>query len=597
MNNNSKICPRTDARVTFVADEANLLTRFDVQRRLGELQAEAENVGDGALASAARVEGNVLAMFENERSLSRSFANLRQYIFDTDVEYLRERAQATLNLRAQARYLHAIALLTSRHDDANSAVDALIDALRQARLVRGDPSQTAEAFNQLRDLYPLLFRLARRARAQRRVLEEAIEFITSDNEGYVHAKTRVFRTVLAEVTLKQSEARRLRDASLAILFAARGGDHGEIVATAEAGRRLADKLGEPHTPWLQAEARALEAKLEYNNHPMLVQMIGVRLLRIYQLLADEERVLATIEHNRIAAANMEYQTHTFTLDDEGASEQRYREYARDVYQQHGPGGALSSVALGQAFPRVNDIRVNIERMEAQGIGSFRQIAQVIVSADERIIAENPQGRAFDEQYDIAWTLTARVHGIMMEEWLAAGLTLDDVESMLRGSWLGRDEDGCEPNDLVDLLMPCFRLYFAVLDDDHWMRVPALDSLVMRFEALVRKLARLVGVPHVRATGGENRVLVEHAGLRLLEHKRIATVVGEDLIEYAKHTLMRDPEGLRDRVGHALLHRGGYRLDDLHAMFILYLRFAALAVGDEDVTPNSASTGVEETGAA
>jgi hypothetical protein len=215
-------------------------------------------------------------------------------------------------MRAQARYLHAIALLTSRHDDANSAVDALIDALRQARLVRGDPSQTAEAFNQLRDLYPLLFRLARRARAQRRVLEEAIEFITSDNEGYVHAKTRVFRTVLAEVTLKQSEARRLRDASLAILFAARGGDHGEIVATAEAGRRLADKLGEPHTPWLQAEARALEAKLEYNNHPMLVQMIGVRLLRIYQLLADEERVLATIEHNRIAAANMEYQTHTFT---------------------------------------------------------------------------------------------------------------------------------------------------------------------------------------------------------------------------------------------------------------------------------------------
>jgi hypothetical protein len=574
---NDNIRPRADDRVTSEADRANFRTRFDVQRRLGEIQAEADAAGDGALGSAARVEQNVLVIFEDESSLSRLGADFSRYVFPSDVEYLRERAQSSQNLRAKARYQHAVAMLTNRHDDANAAVDALLDALRHVRSVAKDSPDAADAFNQLVDLFPMAFRLARRARALRRVLDEAIEFIASENEGYVHAKTRIFRTILADYRLELSDAQRLRGPSLASLAAAAGGDHGEIIATAEAGRRIADRLGEPHGPWLQAEAQALEANLGYNNHPMLVQQIGVRLLRIYQLLGDEPRAAATIERNRAAAANMEYQTHTFTLDDGGASEEQYRSYAHMVFDRYGSGGALSTVALGPAFPKVADVRANVERMEVEGIGVFEQIAQVIVSADERIIAENPPDRTFDRQYDIAWTMAVRAHGLMMEEWLAAGLTLDDIECILRGSWLGRDEGGEEPNDLVDLLMPCFRLYLAVLDDDHWMRVPALDSLVMRFEALVRKLARLLGVPHVRATGGENRVLVEHAGLRLLEHPRVASVVGEDLMKFAKHTLMREPEGLRDRVGHALLHRGDYGLDHVHAMFLLYLRFAALAL--------------------
>jgi hypothetical protein len=451
-------------------------------------------------------------------------------------------------------------------------------------MVQGAPRDVAEAFNELVDLYPMAFRLSRRARALNRVLDEAIRFIASDSEKFVHAKTRVFRSVMADVRLEESAARRLQDPSLVIVLGARGGDPGEIVATAEAGRRLADRLGEEHTPWLEAEARALEAKLEYNQHPMLVQMIGTRLLRIYQLLGDDARLSATIERNRTAAANMEYQTVTFGLDDEGASEDAYRELARAVYAERGPAGALAAIASGRTFPEVSAVRANVERLEAEGVGTFRNLAHTIVSADERIIAEDPPDRQFDEQYDIAWTLTAQISGMMLEEFLKSGLTLYDVEAFLRGSWLASDEGGEEPNDLVDLLMPCLRLYLTVLDDDHEMRVPARDSLVMRFESLVRKLARLLGIPHVRATGGENRVLVEHAGLRLIEHPRINAVVGEDLVEFTKHTLLRPPEGLRDRVGHALLHRGGYRLVDFHAMFILYLRFAVLEIGQSEAAP-------------
>lgn len=426
--------PRCNERVSSAADAINNRNHFDTLRRLQEISSEAEAAGDEEIASAARVEYNVLLTFEDENSLSRFGSDLRSHLLASDVDYLRERARDTANYRVRAQHLYAVASLTNRHDDANAGVDAMLDALRHARSVRGEREELAEAFDWLRDLYPLAFRLARRARALRSVIDEAIEFIASDGDGFVHVKARVFCTIVTNYRLEAADVQRLRDPSLALIFAARAGYHGDIEAVAGAGRRLADRLVEAHTPWLEAEAHALEAKRQSNSQPMLVQMIGVRLLRIYQILGDEGRVSATIERNRAAAAAVEYETFTFELEDGAASEQRYRAYARSMYARFGVAGALAAIAGSPVFPKVIEIRANVERMEAEGIGTFRQLAQTIVSADERIIAENPPDRPFYEQYDIAWTLVSRGHGIMLEEYLAAGLTLDAIESScaLRG---------------------------------------------------------------------------------------------------------------------------------------------------------------------
>ena len=64
----------------------------------------------------------------------------------------------------------------------------------------------------------------------------------------------------------------MRDASIRLIYDARG-EHGDVISVATSGRRLADRVGEPHAPWLEAEAKALQARLEYNQHPMLVQML------------------------------------------------------------------------------------------------------------------------------------------------------------------------------------------------------------------------------------------------------------------------------------------------------------------------------------
>lgn len=87
---------------------------------------------------------------------------------------------------------------------------------------------------------------------------------------------------------------------------------------------------------------------------------------------------------------------------------------------------------------------------------------------------------------------------------------------------------------------------------------------------LRDNARHLRVSHARSitTDRGKRPLIEHAGLELLDREHMIEVAGADVVAFAKHTLLRAFEGLRDRVGHAILHSGDYGLLDLYAMVLL-----------------------------
>jgi len=577
-NANEPCTPEGSPDLAKLMDDAGILDHFDIERTLHALQTAAtaeENVG---LASAVRCEANVYSIFRDEGTFKRHADGIASYLYATDLPYLRERAAATPNPLARARYLHATVSLTKRQDDGRAAVDAMIAALRTARSVT-DPAFQAEAFHELIGLYPLAFALGSRYRYTDPILDEAIEFLDGPDSPYINAKTRLFILIVRKVRFSDTYARRLRSASLRLPAEAYG--DGAVSTVAAAARSLADRLGEPHTAWLEAEAAGHEAKLRYNQHPMLVQMVAQRLVRIYQLLGDETRALSAIERGRSAGAAIEYTTVTVEIDDAEESERIYRDNAKKIYAKLGPLGSLAWLATNKIFPKVDAVRTSMTAMEAKGIVSFRKIATTYVSADERVLAEDPPSHAFDEQYDIAWTLAVNANALFLDEFLAAGLTLNDVNEFLCGSWFASEiGDGLAGNDLLALLIPPLRLLFAVFERDDELRIPALDSLVMRVETMLRKLAQLLRIPHVRATDRGRRPLLEYADLKLLEHARMQAVAGNDLVAFAKHTLLRAPEGLRPRIAHGLLKRADYRMIDLYAMLLLYLRFAVVSIPDD-----------------
>jgi hypothetical protein len=170
------------------------------------------------------------------------------------------------------------------------------------------------------------------------------------------------------------------------------------------------------------------------------------------------------------------------------------------------------------------------------------------------------------------------------------IRLDDLERHLQESWIGREEDvsygGGEkmPNDLVRLIVAGLRLYVQVYTDeaDPDAIIPALGTLTLRIEAVIRKFARLLGVPDSRTVDdGHGNPVTKVAGIELLGHPRIVEKCGEDLIAFAKHTLDRRPEGLRDRIGHAILHADQYRALDLDAVLLLLLRLTGIKIEGND----------------
>ena len=131
--NGAAAAPRQDDRVTRLIDDGVGLNAFTVLRELDAIATTARENADLTLERAAHCEANVLTIFEDANSLSRFGPELQRYLNESDIPYLRERAAATADPPARARYTHAVVKMTNRHDDGLAAVDAAMDALRAAR--------------------------------------------------------------------------------------------------------------------------------------------------------------------------------------------------------------------------------------------------------------------------------------------------------------------------------------------------------------------------------------------------------------------------------------------------------------------------------
>jgi hypothetical protein len=574
-------------------DGASELESLNVRFRLNEISKEADKLQNGVLLAAIRIERAIFTTFENRRAFDNWSAALCTMLTPDDLDYVKGRAATTTNPRAKTRYLHAIAAITLRHDDGQIAAQSYIDAIEHYH--DAFQASAAESFHALLDIIPLGYVVARRYKRADALKSVVIEFLLDDLEMASHVKAKIFITAINESWFTAEEAAKLKEFSLVLPGAVRGGDDGEITAAAAAGMRLAERLGEPRRLWQAAEARALEARLDYKSHPMLVEVIGTKLFRLYQLLGEEENRQNLIAQMREARAQIDYQTISFKPEGLDTAIKDFEEKARAMVAEHGPRWTLLWLSANkELLPSVARLEEQMDEMAAEGIGSFRQFATMIVSGDERLLARDDAGdgtsdHQFNEQYGIFWQFSSVLPFLVFMTQLIRGgeLRPEHFEQQLAQSWMGRQESiaygGGEmmPNDLVALLMISMRAYCMLLTEEvpSEFLVPTLDSVVLKFEAILRKLARLLGITHLKATTGQGRPLMEVAGLELLENERVIEVCGDDLIAYATYTLERKPEGLRDRIGHAILHLDQYNPTDLHAVVQLVLRFASVEVPD------------------
>jgi len=106
---------------------------------------------------------------------------------------------------------------------------------------------------------------------------------------------------------------------------------------------------------------------------------------------------------------------------------------------------------------------------------------------------------------------------------------------------------------------------------------------MRFEAVLRKLARIVGAADTKELKDESgRLVTEVLGINaVLGQPRVQETLGEDLLGLVRRTLLGQDEGLRHSVGHAVKHLSDYSAFTAHSLVFLLLRLAMVQIEPHD----------------
>ena len=554
-----------------------------VKWRLGLAKRSADEKRDTTLGAAIAAEGNALLFFTDVNSLPAAIADVRAWFDLSMIAYLTRRRDETTQPRLRARYAHVVASHAKRNEEGLRAVNAYVAALEHYRaLEANDP---AEAVTALIDLAPLAVMVARKYRARERVTPSLIALMGTRDATL---RRKVLDLLITDQATSKETLEAVRDAVFATLSQmAAWSELKDTDAVARLGIRLDARLKRnDREPWLRALADVYrDVILRAPVHPLVKTNAARRAALIFQELGDVDARSTMLRFQReFTGQGLEYHTFNADLDEKGYIAASLRVRLTAAFEQGGPLGVLAYIGLSADFmaPARWGHQMQ-EQLEKAGTSTFSLMASTEAYAvDARMIGsdadvEARRDRLAWEQYRLAWLYVSYAMVVAAEEYVVNGqIRFEDFRVLLQQSWIGEREAEPQPNDLVVLLVAALRAYCAIYtqeqDDDAMVLVT--DSLVLRFEAVLRKLARRLGVPDwVQRKDGTNLV-DEVAGLpALLSNERIVNYLGQDLHVYAKYTLMSIDEGLRDKVAHAATHATDYNVNNLSALIVLVLRLA------------------------
>lgn len=164
-----------------------------------------------------------------------------------------------------------------------------------------------------------------------------------------------------------------------------------------------------------------------------------------------------------------------------------------------------------------------------------------------------------------------------------------IEFLKNNTWYGQDltylnADGqLEGFDWIKLLSPSLFSFFAQSEidikqnkDDTTGYILAIDSLVIKFEGLLREFSRLIGAQtiEIKESGTQERISFE----KLLDNEKLKNIMPEDDIAFLKFLFTTEGMNLRNNIAHCF-----YKARDYWAGTMFLLIAALLKLGHYKLT--------------
>lgn len=157
-----------------------------------------------------------------------------------------------------------------------------------------------------------------------------------------------------------------------------------------------------------------------------------------------------------------------------------------------------------------------------------------------------------------------------------------INFLKNNSWYGKDFTYLDTNnevqgfDWIELLSPSLQSFFVQTEIDiktnkHHSQgyILAIDSLVLKFEGLLRELSRMIGAQtiEIKVDGTQERISFE----KLLENEKIKALIPEDDIAYFKFLFLSDGMNLRNNVAHSFYTTKKYTSATMLLLIVALLR--------------------------
>ena len=567
--------PQTESTISSIAELGGVVDRLgadqilEVHVQLGHAYEAATKAADSNLQTAIRAEGLVLELFAQPNNLKAAIAERRSSFTKDELAYLKRRRLETQSTSMRARYGHALAWATKRFDIGEQAAQAYVDAVEEA-VTFSDPIERERA---LRRLAPLAMEVGKRYRKLPATVAALLHAIPA---AKAVLRLEILSLLVPESRLDNEQRKPLREPLFLTIAELAGTSLLEkMLEAARLGIRLDAKLGnEDPSEWHRALLEGLKRTIASGEHPLLRERAAQQ--------------AALVMQRALALNALPEFSHSEPIDAEGTFAEAIRTSLDSRLPEFGEIGLLAYLGLSMQFmPQLQHAREALEKQRAKGIGVFRQLATIEVRArDSRVIGhgdpgEENEARALMEQFGYGCIYAWYAMDVAARHVIANGIVRREHFAMLlEQSWIGAEEENIQ-NDLAPLLLAPLATYVDVVTglQTQDALIPTIDSLTMRFEAVLRKLARLVGVSDTKELPDQSgRLVTEVLGVSaVLRHARIRKLLGEYLHALARQTLLGQDEGLRHSVGHAITHLADYGVFTAHSLVFLLLRLAMVQV--------------------
>lgn len=499
-------------------------------------------------------------------------------LFDDNFDYIKTRANSVKNQKYKAKYNHLLWLSPQKHIDfAKQAIEGYLLLLKNTSFSIDDNLQCYSFANYYKNLFVLCQTVNYK---KDEVIQYFVSLLESDKlnnftkyslmefivENGKEIDSSIPQTFFA-YTKKSIELldSRVLESYLNLL----------VILSQKLKlptNEFHEKLGDYHISQLKSE----------KNQGFIVHRFFTKALEEYKKASNKEKIEQTAVLMEQAKKTIDLKKVSFELKDEKINEalSKWWDFTKkkiDYLMENGNDKEIYEyLILEQLFPNADVLKEEIRPI-------MLDLVSTITFDINKNISKNKSGLINPYSIDINNFSVQHIWLVFSKGIKSGKISYETlIDYLQNNSWYGQDftyvDTNNEPQGFnwIELLSPSLQSFFVQTEIDIKTNshnpqgyILAIDSLVLKFEGLLRELSRMIGAQtiEIKENGTEERIGFD----KLLDNEKLKALIPEDDIAYFKFLFTSVGMNLRNNTAHCFFTTKNYTSTIMLLLIVALLR--------------------------